>query len=69
MAAYRRCRSGAVGGYFVGMLSRAGAPVAMIGRQTFADAVKRQRTLPRYTEFRAHLEFTVAAAHDRCELV
>jgi len=33
--------AGAVGGYFGGMLSRAGAPVAMIGRQTFADAVKR----------------------------
>src|SRR5882762_601979 len=41
MAAYRRCRSGRLGGYFGGMLSRAGAPVAMIGRQTFADAVKR----------------------------
>jgi len=45
------------------MLSRAGAPVAMIGRQTFADAVKRNGLFPRYTEFRAHLEFTVAAAH------
>lgn len=33
--------AGAVGGYFGGMLARAGAPVTMIGRQTFADAVKR----------------------------
>ena len=32
--------AGAVGGYFGGMLARAGAPVTMIGRQTFAEAVK-----------------------------
>jgi len=33
--------AGAVGGYFGGMLARAGAPVAMIGRPVFVDAVKR----------------------------
>ncbi len=32
--------AGAVGGYFGGMLARAGAPVTMIGRQAFVDAVK-----------------------------
>jgi 2-dehydropantoate 2-reductase len=32
--------AGAVGGYFGGMLARAGAPVVMIGRQPFVDAVK-----------------------------
>jgi 2-dehydropantoate 2-reductase len=33
--------AGAVGGYFGGMLARAGAPVMMIGRTTFVEAVKR----------------------------
>jgi 2-dehydropantoate 2-reductase len=33
--------AGAVGGYFGGMLARAGAPVVFIGRPAFADAVKR----------------------------
>jgi 2-dehydropantoate 2-reductase len=33
--------AGAVGGYFGGMLARAGAPVTMIGRQAFAEAVKK----------------------------
>ena len=46
--------AGAVGGYFGGMLSRAGAPVAMIGRQTFADAVKRNGLFLDTLEFRAH---------------
>ncbi len=32
--------AGAVGGYFGGMLSRAGAPVTMIGRRAFVEAVK-----------------------------
>ena len=31
--------TGAVGGYFGGMLARAGAPVVMIGRGSFVDAV------------------------------
>src|SRR5581483_10678728 len=31
--------AGAVGGYFGGMLARAGAPVVMIGRKAFVDAV------------------------------
>jgi 2-dehydropantoate 2-reductase len=37
--------AGAVGGYFGGMLARAGAPVAMIGRPAFAEAVKKNGLL------------------------
>jgi 2-dehydropantoate 2-reductase len=33
--------AGAVGGYFGGMLARAGAPVMMIGRPAFAEAVSK----------------------------
>jgi 2-dehydropantoate 2-reductase len=33
--------AGAVGGYFGGMLARAGAPVMMIGRTAFVEAVKK----------------------------
>jgi 2-dehydropantoate 2-reductase len=33
--------AGAVGGYFGGMLGRAGAPVVMIGRAAFVEAVKK----------------------------
>jgi 2-dehydropantoate 2-reductase len=33
--------AGAVGGYFGGLLARAGAPVVMIGRPTFVEAVKK----------------------------
>jgi len=33
--------AGAVGGYFGGMLARAGAPVMMIGRPAFVEAVKK----------------------------
>ena len=33
--------AGAVGGYFGGLLARAGAPVVMIGRAAFVEAVKK----------------------------
>lgn len=33
--------AGAVGGYFGGLLARAGAPVTMIGRRPFVEAVKK----------------------------
>jgi 2-dehydropantoate 2-reductase len=33
--------AGAVGGYFGGMLARAGAPVVFVGRPAFVDAVKK----------------------------
>ena len=34
--------AGAVGGYFGGMLAHAGAPVVMIGRQSFVGAIKQK---------------------------
>lgn len=37
--------AGAVGGYFGGMLARAGAPVAFIGRPAFVEAVKKNGLL------------------------
>src|SRR5712692_6737451 len=37
--------AGAVGGYFGGMLARAGAPVVMIGRPAFVEAVRRNGLL------------------------
>ena len=37
--------AGAVGGYFGGMLAPAGAPVVMIGRPAFVDAVKKNGLL------------------------
>ena len=37
--------AGAVGGYFGGMLARAGAPVIMIGRAAFVDAVRKNGLL------------------------
>jgi 2-dehydropantoate 2-reductase len=37
--------AGAVGGYFGGMLARAGAPVVMIGRPPFVEAVKKNGLL------------------------
>src|SRR5256884_787537 len=33
--------AGAVGGYFGGLLARAGAPVVLIGRPAFVEAVKK----------------------------
>ena len=37
--------AGAVGGYFGGMLARAGAPVVMIGRAAFVEAVRKKGLL------------------------
>src|SRR5215475_5423887 len=37
--------AGAVGGYFGGMLANAGAPVILIGRKSFVDAVNRDGLL------------------------
>jgi 2-dehydropantoate 2-reductase len=37
--------AGAVGGYFGGMMARAGAPVTMIGRATFVEAVRKNGLL------------------------
>src|SRR5215475_6038363 len=44
--------AGAVGGYFGGMLARAGAPVVLIGRQAFVDAVKRDGLLLDTVQFK-----------------
>jgi 2-dehydropantoate 2-reductase len=44
--------AGAVGGYFGGMLARAGAPVMMIGRRGFAEAVKASGLLLDTVQFR-----------------
>jgi 2-dehydropantoate 2-reductase len=44
--------AGAVGGYFGGMLARAGAPVVMIGRRGFVAAVKASGLLLDTVQFR-----------------
>ena len=44
--------AGAVGGYFGGMLARAGAPVVFIGRPAFAEAVNRDGLLLDTTQFK-----------------
>jgi 2-dehydropantoate 2-reductase len=44
--------AGAVGGYFGGMLARAGAPVVMIGRAPFVGAVKKDGLLLDTVNFR-----------------
>lgn len=44
--------AGAVGGYFGGMLARAGAPVVMIGRPPFVEAVQKSGLVLDTTQFR-----------------
>jgi len=44
--------AGAVGGYFGGMLARAGAPVVMIGRGAFVEAVRARGLLLDTLQFR-----------------
>src|SRR5690348_2743404 len=44
--------AGAVGGYFGGMLARAGAPVILIGREPFVNAVKKDGLLLDGAQFR-----------------
>ncbi len=48
--------AGAVGGYFGGMLARAGAPVVLIGRPAFADAVKRDGLLLDTVQFKERVK-------------
>ncbi|HUL15598.1 MAG TPA: 2-dehydropantoate 2-reductase [Terriglobales bacterium] len=43
--------AGAVGGYFGGMLARAGAPVIFIGRRAFVEAVKKDGLFLDTTQF------------------
>jgi 2-dehydropantoate 2-reductase len=60
--------AGAVGGYFGGMLARAGAPVVMIGRPSFAQAVKKNGLLLETLHFKATVRVEaateIAAARD-----
>src|SRR5215467_13450112 len=44
--------AGAVGGYFGGLLARAGAPVTMIGRPAFVEAVKKNGLFLDAVQFR-----------------
>src|SRR5260221_3996728 len=64
--------AGAVGGYFGGMLARAGAPVIFIGRQSFVDAVKANGLFLDTVQFQEHVKVTasteLAAARD-CQII
>src|ERR1700730_9404616 len=60
--------AGAVGGYFGGMLARAGAPVVFIGRQAFVDAARKNGLLLDTLQFkeavRVEASTELAAARD-----
>jgi 2-dehydropantoate 2-reductase len=58
--------AGAVGGYFGGMLARAGAPVLFIGRPAFVEAVCKDGLLLDTVSFRERLK---AEAAERLEAV
>jgi 2-dehydropantoate 2-reductase len=47
--------AGAVGGYFGGMLARAGVPVVMIGRESFVEAVARKGIYLDTSEFKEYV--------------
>jgi 2-dehydropantoate 2-reductase len=53
--------AGAVGGYFGGMLARAGAPVVMIGRQAFAEAVRKNGLLLDTLQFKETVRVDASA--------
>jgi 2-dehydropantoate 2-reductase len=53
--------AGAVGGYFGGMLARAGAPVIFIGRPTFVDAVKQNRLFLDAVQFQERVKVEASA--------
>ena len=52
--------AGAVGGYFGGMLARAGAPVVMIGRAPFAEAVNKNGLLLDTLQFKERVRVDAA---------
>ena len=52
--------AGAVGGYFGGMLARAGAPVTFIGRAAFIDAVKQNGLFLDTVQFQERVNVTAA---------
>lgn len=53
--------AGAVGGYFGGMLARAGAPVVLIGRPTFAEAVRKDGLLLDTLKFKESVRVEAAS--------
>jgi 2-dehydropantoate 2-reductase len=53
--------AGAVGGYFGGMLARAGAPVIFIGRPAFVAAVQKDGLLLDTTQFKERVSATSSA--------
>ena len=53
--------AGAVGGYFGGMLARAGAPVVFIGRPAFVEAVAKDGLLLDTTTFKERVAVTASA--------
>ena len=46
--------AGAVGGYFGGILARAGIPVVMIGRPSFVEAVQRGGSADRFVSIQGN---------------
>ncbi len=56
--------AGAVGGYFGGMLARAGAPVVMIGRPAFVEAVKKDGLLLDTLQFKESVRVEAATELD-----
>jgi 2-dehydropantoate 2-reductase len=64
--------AGAVGGYFGGLLARAGAPVVMIGRPAFVETVKKNGLFLDTLQFQENVRleaFTEMAAVDGAEVV
>jgi 2-dehydropantoate 2-reductase len=53
--------AGAVGGYFGGMLARAGAPVIFIGRPSFVEAVQKDGLLLDTTQFKERVKVAASA--------
>ena len=53
--------AGAVGGYFGGMLARAGAPVVLIGRPAFVEAVNREGLILDTTQFKESVKVRAAS--------
>jgi len=53
--------AGAVGGYFGGMLARAGAPVVFIGRPAFVEAVKQDGLFLDAVQFQEHVRVAASA--------
>ena len=64
--------AGAVGGYFGGLLARAGAPVVMIGRPAFVETVKQNGLFLDTLQFQEHVRLeasTEMAAVDGAQVV